>query len=85
MKQALKKKHFQKIFIYRCLTNATTNKFKNFEKVIYFVPKKFYKVNDYFEHRVPVETMQISIFDKNLFIPYRSRMSNRDYNILNKN
>jgi len=78
---SLRYSHIKKIVVFGCLAEIE-KRYNGLDKVFYVGPKELDKFNEIFEHKTRIEDTSDHVLDNDLFIPYQSRMTNRDYYVM---
>jgi MiaB/RimO family radical SAM methylthiotransferase len=84
IKEAGRHRNVKMIVVFGCLPGIKKEYegINNNINIICIGSKELNKLNEYFEHRIPIEEVSRNTFDNNTFIPYQESLDERDYYVL---
>jgi MiaB/RimO family radical SAM methylthiotransferase len=71
----------RRVILFGCLAE-TTEKFRESDRLIFVGPKHLSRIDDLFEHTVPIDNVTSGAIKRELFLPYQTKLTNDDHYVL---
>jgi MiaB/RimO family radical SAM methylthiotransferase len=81
LERALEHPGAKRVILFGCLAQ-TTEKFRESDRLVFVGPKELSRIDDLFAHAVPIDQVTRGTIEKELFLPYQTKLTNDDHYVL---